>query len=179
MAGLALSKKYTLAFAPASRRITRQWPAEHYARLAAEAALKLDVNVLLLWGPGEKNLADKIAALAGSPHVKPAPETATLHRLSALLKKTALLVSNCSGTKHVAQASGVPTLGIYGSSRPENWTPPADADHQVVQSEALGCIGCRGNDCAIGIKCLRELSPDAVFAKLVAMPALKKITGAA
>ncbi len=179
LAGLALKKKNTLAFSPASRRVTRQWPAEHYARLAAEAAGKLDVNVLLLWGPGEKALAEKIAALSGSPDVKPAPETATLRRLSALLKKTALLVSNCSGTKHVAQASGVPTLGIYGSSRPENWTPPADPDHQVVRNETLACIGCRRNDCGIGVKCLRELSPDAVFAKLVAMPAIKKMTGAA
>ena len=107
------------------------------------------------------------------------PQTATLHRLSALLKKTALLGSNCSGTKHIAQASGVPTLGIYGSSYPWNWTPPADPDHQVIRNETLPCIGCRRNDCAIGIKCLGELSPDAVFAKLVAMPAIKKITGAA
>ncbi len=175
LAGLALSKKNTLAFSPASRRVTRQWPAEHYARLAADAALKLDVNVILLWGPGEKPLAEKIAGLSGSPHVKPAPETATLHRLSALLKKTRLLVSNCSGTKHVAQASGVPTLGIYGSSRPENWTPPADPDHQIVRNETLECIGCRNNDCAIGVKCLRELSPDAVFAKLVTMPTVKNM----
>lgn len=179
LAGLALRKKRTLAFSPASRRITRQWPARHYARLAAEAALKLGVNVILLWGPGEKALAERIAALAGSPDVKPAPETATLHRLSALLKKTSLLVSNCSGTKHVAQASGVPTLGIYGSSRPENWTPPSDPDHQVVRNETLECTGCRGNDCAIGIECLEGLSPDTVFAKLVTMPAIKHIKEAA
>jgi len=107
---------------------------------------------------------------------KLAPETATLHRLSALLKKTSLLVSNCSGTKHIAQASGVSTLGIYGSSRPENWTPPGDPDPQVIRNETLACVGCRGNDCAIGVKCLRELSPDAVFAKLVAMPMVKNLT---
>jgi ADP-heptose:LPS heptosyltransferase len=171
--GLSLRKARTIAFSPASRRVTRQWPAEHYALLAARAALELNANVILLWGPGEKALAERIAALSGSPDVKPAPETATLHRLSALLKKTELLVSNCSGTKHVAQASGVPTMGIYGSSRPENWTPPADPDHQVIRNETLACIGCRGNDCGIGIKCLSELSPDAVFAKLMTMPIVK------
>lgn len=176
LAGLGLRRKNIIAFSPASRRITRQWPAEHYAALAAAAARKLDVSIIVLWGPGEKDLAEKIAAQAGSPDVKPAPETATLHRLSALLKRTRLLVSNCSGTKHVAQASGVSTLGIYGSSQPENWTPPADPDHQVVRSETLECIGCRSNDCAIGVKCLRELSPDTVFAKLVAMPMVKNLT---
>jgi len=175
LTALRLRHRGTIAFAPASRRATRQWPAEHYARLAALAAGRLKVNVLLLWGPGERGLAEQIAALAGSPDVRTAPETKTLPELSALLRGTALLVSNCSGTKHIAQASGVPTLGIYGSSRPENWTPPADPNHQVIRNETLACIGCRKNDCPINMKCLRELSPEAVFAKLMTMPPIKKL----
>jgi ADP-heptose:LPS heptosyltransferase len=173
--GLALRQKNTIAFAPASRRVTRQWPAEHYARLGAMAADRLKVNVLLLWGPGEKELAAGIERLAASPDVRLAPETKTLPRLSALLARTSLLVSNCSGTKHIAQASGTSTLGVYGSSRPENWTPPADQNHQTVRNETLDCVGCRKNDCPIAVKCLRELSPEAVFAKLVAMPTVKDL----
>ncbi len=179
LAALSPRRRSTLAFAPASRRATRQWPAEHYARLAAMTAEELGVNVLLLWGPGERPLAERIAAEAGSPDVKPAPETATLHRLSALLRRTELLVSNCSGTKHIAQASGVSTLGIYGSSRPENWTPPDDPDHQVIRRDDLACIGCRRNDCPEALRCLRELSPDAVFAKLKSMPRVKRLLEAA
>lgn len=175
LAALSLRQKATIAFSPASRRLTRQWPAENYARLAALAAGRLGLNVLLLWGPGEKELAEKIEALADSRDVKTAPETRTLRQLSALLKKTALLVSNCNGAKHIAQACGVPTLGIYGSSRPENWTPPDDPDHQTVRNETLACIGCRKNDCPIGVKCLRELSPDAVFARLLNMPPIKDL----
>ncbi len=176
---MALRRPRTVAFAPASRRATRQWPPGHYARLAALAAEGLGVNVLLLWGPGERALAEEIAAGAGSPDVRPAPETATLHRLSALLGRAELLVSNCSGTKHIAQASGVSTLGIYGSSRPENWTPPGDPDHQVIRRDDLACIGCRRNDCPEALRCLRELSPDAVFAKLKTMPRVKRLLEAA
>lgn len=164
-----------LTFAPASRRITRQWPPEHYARLAARCASELGAGVMVLWGPGERELAGKISGMAASPLVKPAPATPTLLRLAALIGKSALTVSNCSGTKHIAQAAGVSTLGIYGSSDPAHWTPPDDPEHQFVRDESLECIACRRNDCPIGIKCLRDLSPDTVFAKLVSMPAIKRL----
>ncbi len=167
MAGLGLTKENTIALAPASRRETRRWPAEHYARLGAMAA-ELGLNVLVLWGPGEKALADEVASASGSPAVRTAPETSTLGRLSSLLRRTSILVSNCSGTKHVAQASGVPTLGVYGSSRPGSWTPPDDPLHQTVRNESLHCIGCGSNDCPDAV-CLKKLSPETVFAKLVRM----------
>ncbi len=158
-----------IAFSPASRRITRQWPAEHYARLASLIAQKTKAAVLVLWGPGEKPLAESIVSAADDPFVFLSPETASLSRLSALLKQAGLLVSNCNGTKHIAQASGIPTLGIYGSSDPESWTPPADPKHRIVRNESIPCVPCRKNDCPVGVKCLKELYPDAVFAKLLFM----------
>jgi ADP-heptose:LPS heptosyltransferase len=162
-------KRPLILIAPASRRETRRWPAEHYARLAALAAEKRNASVLVLWGPGERPLAEEVARLAAHPSVGVSPETATLSRLSALLKQAVLLVSNCSGTKHLAQASGVPTLGIYGSSRPESWTLPDDARHRVVRSGGMACIACQKSECSLGIRCLKELQPDTVFATLEEM----------
>ncbi len=162
-------KRPLIFFSPASRRITRQWPAEHYARLASLITKRTNAAVLVLWGPGEKPLADNIVRAAGHPSVFLSPETATLSRLAALLKQASLLVSNCNGVKHLAQASGVPTLGIYGSSRPESWTPPSDPRHQVIRNENLSCIACQKNECSQAEKCLKELSPEAVFAKIVNM----------
>ncbi len=171
-------------FSPASRRMTRLWPAEHYARLAGLIVRKTKAAVLVLWGPGEKSLAEDIVRAADHPAVFLAPETSDLSRLSALLQQSALLISNCNGAKHIAQASGVPTLGIYGSSRPESWTPPNDPKHQIIRNDAFACIACQKNECPGtvnsapftmrptskgGVKCLQELSPEAVFAKLVAM----------
>ncbi|MEI7481509.1 MAG: glycosyltransferase family 9 protein [Elusimicrobiota bacterium] len=171
-------------FSPASRRMTRLWPAEHYARLAALIVRKTKSAVLVLWGPGEKSLAEEIVRAADHPAVLLAPETSDLSRLSAMLQQAALLISNCNGAKHIAQASGVPTLGIYGSSRPESWTPPNDPKHQIIRNDTFACIACQKNECPetmksalftmrpqsnVGVKCLKELSPEAVFAKLVAM----------
>ncbi|OGS10952.1 MAG: hypothetical protein A2285_06295 [Elusimicrobia bacterium RIFOXYA12_FULL_57_11] len=166
---LGLENREFLAISPASRRLTRQWPQKHYARLAAMLAEKIRIPSLIFWGPGEKDLAGAIASGAASPLVLPAPETATLPRLAALLQRSAILVSNCSGTKHIAQASGIPTLGIYGSSDPANWTPPEDPRHQFIRNEALSCLACGEHSCVDGIRCLNELAPEAVFAKLITM----------
>ena len=169
-AGIAQGgKKPLILFSPASRRATRRWPAEHYARLASLIAGKAEASVMVLWGPGEKSLAEEVARLAAHPYVTVSPETATLSRLSALLKQSSLLVSNCNGTKHIAQASGVPTLGIYGSSRPESWTPPDDDRHRVVRNTSLECVACQKSGCPDEVKCLRELSPETVFATLEMM----------
>ncbi|MCX5786360.1 MAG: glycosyltransferase family 9 protein [Elusimicrobia bacterium] len=165
-----------IGMAPASRRITRQWPREHYAALAALAAARLKAEVVIFWGPGEEELAHRIAAAAGSPLVKPAPRTPTLMSLAAMLSKTAVLVSNCNGVKHIAQAAGVPTLGIYGSSRPESWTPPNDPIHRVARDHSLPCAPCGSNECQQEtIKCLSGLKPEMVFEELMSMPGLAKI----
>jgi len=158
-----------IAFSPASRRTTRRWPAEHYARLASLITQRTKAGVMVFWGPGEKSMAEDIVRMAASPSVIISPETPTLSRLSALLKQAALLVSNCNGTRHIAQASGVPTLGLYGSSRPESWNPPGDPRHVAVRNEALSCIACQKNDCTGDIQCLKGLAPETVFAKLLSM----------
>ena len=167
VAGLAPGRPL-IFFSPASRRATRRWPARYYASLASLVTLKTGAAVLVLWGPGEKPLAQDLVRAAASPLVFLSPETATLSKLSALLKQAALLVSNCNGARHIALASGVPTLAIHGSSRPQSWTPPSDRRHQTIRSEALACIACQKNECP-DIACLENLSPQSVFAKLIAM----------
>src|SRR3546814_14314158 len=42
---------------------------------------------------------------------------------SSDLKRCALYVGNDSGLMHIAAASGIPTLGLFGPSRPENYAP--------------------------------------------------------
>jgi ADP-heptose:LPS heptosyltransferase len=166
-----------IGFSPASRREARQWPKEHYMELAGLIERRLKAGVLVFWGPGEKALAEEIVRGAGSPRVKLAPAAPTLQKLAALFRELKLVVANFNGAKHIAQAAGVPTLGICSYDLPGNWTPPDDPDHQAVKLMAENCAGCRRNDCAMDIKCLRELSPETVFAKLVGMPPIVRLAG--
>jgi len=152
-----------IALMPASRRETRRWPAEHYAALGRKLVESHAVRPLVLWGPGERALAERIAAGIG-PSALLSPRTRTLRELAGLLSRCLMAISNCNGPRHIATALGVPTLAIHGSSDPAAWNPPADPLFPYIRKEGLDCIGCRSNRCVHALECLRGLSPDAVFA---------------
>lgn len=162
-----------IGLAPFSRRITRQWPPEHYARLADMAGEKHPLlHIVIFWGPGEKETANKIKKLSSNPNLQVSPRMPTLSKLGAMLEKCAMAVSNCNGPKHIAQAAGIPTLGIYASSSPSAWNPPQDPRHRHVRLESLDCVGCGKNKCplkAAPLQCLRELKPETVFLKFEKM----------
>lgn len=150
-----------VALAPASRKRTRRWPADKYAALGRLLREKLGCELLVLWGPGERPLAEEVARGAGEG-ARVSPETKTLADAARLLASCRLLVTNCSGTKHLAVAHGVPTVTVHSSSDPKAWNPPAAA-HPFVRREELHCIGCRLNDCPYNLECLRDLEPERVL----------------
>ena len=158
---------------PASRKDTRQWPAESYGLLAKRLASELGARVLVFWGPGERGVADAVLSAAGDS-ARLCPETGSLKELAGYIAQCRLVVTNCNGPKHIAVSCGVPTVTVHGSSDPVSWNPPHPR-HVVVRRDELPCIGCRQNDCPLGTtECLRELGPDRVAAAakaLLAAPA--------
>lgn len=150
-----------VALAPASRKPTRRWPAGHYASLGRMLRERLGCGIRVLWGPGEKALADEVVSGIG-PGAS-APETKTLAEAARVLAGCRLLVTNCSGTKHLAVSLGVPTVTVHGSSDPASWTPP-DRRHVAVRREDLDCVGCGFNECPKEPACLEGLAPERVFA---------------
>jgi ADP-heptose:LPS heptosyltransferase len=149
-----------IGLVPGSRRPSRRWPAGHYARLGRLLRERLGARVWVFWGPGEKALASEVAAGAGASIIPAAPG---LMDLAGMLSLCALVVSNCNGPKHVAQAVGCATLALHGSSDPAVWNPSGRPRHRALRLDGLGCVGCGLNDCPRGLECLAGLSPDAVF----------------
>ena len=168
-ASLGLTKEdLIIGLAPASRRITRQWPPEHYAALAKRIAVELNAKPLIFWGPGELELAQEIAKRSDGAALV-SPPTKNIQELAALIAGTRLLVCNFNGPKHVATATGIPTLGIYGMCNPKSWTPQDNPLHQTIGRDDLPCISCGRLECPRGLECLKGLPVEKVFARLKAM----------
>ena len=146
---------------PPSRKETRRWPAASYARLGRLLRDKHGCALKVFWGPGERDLADEVVRGIGEGAYAIA-ETRALSDLARELASCRVVVGNCAGPKHVALALGVPTVTIHGSSDPVAWTP-AHADHRFVRLEELDCIGCRSNDCAYNLECMRRLPAERVL----------------
>jgi heptosyltransferase-2 len=86
-------------------------------------------------------------------------------QLAALLALCDGFVGNDSGAMHVAAALGVPTVGIFGSTRPDR-TAPLGARTAVV-SHPIECSPCMQRTCRFGhYDCLGQVTVDRVRAAL-------------
>ncbi|MBI4247946.1 MAG: glycosyltransferase family 9 protein [Elusimicrobia bacterium] len=169
-----------IGLAPHSRRITRQWPQAHFIELGRRITRQIGADLIVFWGPGEKAEAKAIAAGIGD-RARACPQTKTLNQLGAYLWHCDALVTNCNGPRHIATALGIPTLTVHGSSDPAAWNPPpenAETENSrfpFIRREDLFCIGCRKNRCPYELQCLRDLSPQVVFDKLMRLLQRRKI----
>jgi ADP-heptose:LPS heptosyltransferase len=108
----------------------KRWPPERFAALAARVAAVCGAAVRVTWGPGERDLADSVAAAAGSG-VQSAPETGSLLELAELLRRAAAFVSADTGPMHLAAACGTPCVALFGPKDPAIYRPYGEG-HTVL-----------------------------------------------
>jgi flagellar basal body rod protein FlgB len=97
----------------------KRWPMERFAAVAQQvSASRAEVQWQLFGAPGEKAMGEQLSTQLGSaPHANLVGKT-SLNELIARLKQCRLLLTNDTGTMHLAAALGVPTVSIFGSTCP-------------------------------------------------------------
>jgi ADP-heptose:LPS heptosyltransferase len=157
---------------PTHRRATRMWPARHYgALLALAATARPDLRFLLLYGPGELDMAREVreqalaAGLSEDRLILP-PRLTSLREMAAMQAEAALHLGNCSSPRHFAVAVGTPSLTVRGSTSTA-WTFPGPGHEDIALG--LPCQPCSENACSLGLKCLTDLTPDMVLPRLLEM----------
>lgn len=90
----------------------RRWPAPRFADVARACAAE-GFRVAVVGDRREQSLAAEIAAAAGSSRVRSVAGFLDMAELVAMLASASVVVGNDSGPRHLAQALGVPTVGIY------------------------------------------------------------------
>ncbi len=102
------------------------WPADHFAALAesltAPGGPLAGARVAVVGGPGEREAAAPLLARLG-PSCIDLVGTQSLGVVAAAIAQASLYVGNDSGLMHVAAASGVPTLGLFGPSDDRHFRP--------------------------------------------------------
>ena len=138
---------------PGGGWVTKIWDADKFALLIDTMYTDLRLPALILWGPGERHLADRITRKCISPAM--ISFSTNLSELVALVRKARLMISGDSGPLHLASALGVPVVGIYGPTDPKRngpWNP-----HDSTCTIHYECSPCYQRTCPIGVQCLRQL----------------------
>jgi heptosyltransferase I len=145
--------------APFTTRPQKHWFDERWAELAADLAQQ-GLQPVLLGGPGDVEAAQRLAALA--PSLVDLAGRLPLDASAALVAGARLLVGVDTGLTHIGTACRVPTLALFGSTRPYL---DARAAATEVLYEKLPCSPCgRHPTCDGRFDCMRRHTPASVDA---------------
>lgn len=116
-----------LAIGPTANWGAKQWPGDRFAelvsRLTAPGGALPDARVAVFGAESERAMARPVLDAIPSERRLDAVGLPHLLDAAALLKRCALYVGNDSGLMHLAAATGIPTLGLFGPSPEWRYRP--------------------------------------------------------
>ncbi len=139
------------------------WPIEYYGELARRL-MAAGYQVWLFGSPNDQQSCTAIATAA--PGVKDLSGKTALVDVVDLIALCKLVVCNDSGLMHIAAATGVHVVALYGSSTPA-YTPPLTASADICYLD-LACSPCFKRTCprttsGEQLQCLYGITVDSVF----------------
>jgi lipopolysaccharide heptosyltransferase II len=149
----------------------KRWP--HFGEAARILSEQHGIRWLIFGTAKERELGNQITSEIGANAVNLVGQT-TLSQLIRELGRCRALLTNDTGTMHLAAHLGVPTIALFGSTEPA-LTGPIGAGHTVIRHH-VECSPCFLRRCPIDFRCMNRIAVaevvDAVEKMLVRQPVL-------
>ena len=115
---------------PGASEPRRRWPPASFARIG-DLLARCGLRVVLTGTEKEARIAAQAAAAMTSPALDLTGRT-NLGEMAALIEGAVQVVTNDTGTAHLASALGTPSVVVFLTSDPARWAPAARALHVAV-----------------------------------------------
>ncbi len=132
----------------------KRWLPERFKEVATRIAEQAPVQWVLFGTAKDAEIGEQIAAGLGDSCVNRIGQT-TLDQLILALRGCRLLLTNDTGTMHLASLLGVPVVAIFGSTEP-GLTGPL-GDHHIVLRHHVECSPCFLRKCPIDFRCMKAV----------------------
>jgi lipopolysaccharide heptosyltransferase II len=150
-----------IGFQPGASLACKRWPAESFVQLGRELITGINAHIAVFGSKSEQDLVLEVCEPLGERAINLAGKTA-LGELASLLADMDLLITNDTGTQHIAAAVGTPVLSLCFGSALSHETGPYGSDHVVMES-SLSCYPCSFHvDCS-RFRCQEAVTPEVVF----------------
>ena len=129
-----------LALAPTANWRGKQWDCANFARLAERLTVKDGIlpgaRIAVLAAAQERAQTRLLVESFPKERIIDLVGQVDLTKIAACLKRCQFFIGNDSGLSHMASAAGIPTLSLFGPSRPEFYAPwgPNAAWVQTVEN---------------------------------------------
>ncbi|MEA3490106.1 MAG: glycosyltransferase family 9 protein [Candidatus Omnitrophota bacterium] len=154
----------TVVLNPGGNWELKKWPSKNFIELARRILENFeDVEVMVTGGEKDVKVAREIVSEAGTDRCYTVAGMTGLNELAVLFKESTLVISADSGPLHLASATGVTTIGLYGPTS-HDITGPRGRGKNIIIRKDTGCVvPCYVKNCGKGLACMNEITVDEVF----------------
>jgi hypothetical protein len=125
---------WLIGFQPGASQDSRQWPASAFAKLGKALCAELGARIVVFGTEKEAPLGEVIVNECDGQAVSVMGKT-SVAQLAALLQRCRLLVTNDTGTMHLACAVGTQVVALFMGPALFHQTGPYGEGHIVLQAE--------------------------------------------
>ncbi|GAB4528261.1 MAG: glycosyltransferase family 9 protein [Anaerolineae bacterium] len=135
---------------PGASDMRRRWPPERFARVG-DALAQAGYTVVITGIEEERDVIEQVVAQMQRPAINTCNQL-TLGALIGLIEAAALVVSNDTGTMHLANAVQTPNVGIFWCFNYLNWSHLGRSLHRPLPSWTVTCPLCGADIMRIGVE---------------------------
>ncbi|WP_028575856.1 glycosyltransferase family 9 protein [Desulfonatronovibrio hydrogenovorans] len=151
-----------MAFQLGASDSRRRWPVKNFARLGDRLVKELNICPVLLGSENEQDLGRRYQDLSKQSLVNLIGRT-DLDELSAALVCTGLLVTNDTGTLHLAAGLGIKSISFFLATA-QPWDTGPYLDGCLCLEPEIKCHPCSfSHQCQNDLACRQTISADLVF----------------
>lgn len=100
----------------------RMWPSNNAAQLSDILVKKYKAKVIFIGTKADKELVQEIQSMMREKSIDLTGQT-SVKQAAELTRQCDVVISNDSGTMHIAAAMGTKTIGLFGPNTPKLWAP--------------------------------------------------------
>lgn len=141
----------------------KRWPPERFAAAMREFHEIIPADWILFGVAGDAQTGETIAGLCPFAVANRIGKT-NLDELMDELASCDALLTNDTGTMHLAAFLGVPTVAVFGSTEPALTAPLGDF-HAILRHK-VECSPCFLRECPIDFRCMTRIEPSEAAAAL-------------
>lgn len=144
----------------------RRWSAKSFAELADLLAKNLRARIVLFGVASEARIAgDIVAAMMHKDRVIDLSGKTNISELIGWVKKCQYLVTNDTGTMHIAAALGTKIVGLFFAHAHPHETGPYGAGHIIFQAR-IQCAPCSYGVQCNNIVCIQKVHPHHLYSMI-------------
>lgn len=142
-----------IAFQPGAGKIPNRWHINHFTELIVRLCDRYNPYVIINSGPIDKDVTDILMPKLAERNIEPIIIYYPIRETGAILEKCDILISNDTGTMHVAAMVNIKVIGLFGPTEAYEWAPV---------NEQGACIQSKSKN-------IDDITVDEVFNKTIQM----------